>query len=302
VLWFDGSRKGSYDGFKSAIAEVNEGRVDCSRMKGGGPFIQPVTGGPRTAAVPTAGARLAGTSAGYWNEWDLIVRPGQTPLPSGFFAEATPAKLEYSGTRRSPFGFVTLRSRLSVAGVPVVGKNVTIVAGERSYSATTDKSGVAEVRASPTLPVGDWTVQLIFPGDPEVRPASARAQVEVFNTRASVASAGRLRAGARSTGSFRVSFDGRKLKGRVRFRAPGLELRAHRLTALGVGKHGRSAWFTGFNRKGKRFWAYAEDNGRRGRRDRFRLWVGESARIATVRLRSGNVKITTRRAVRKNKR
>lgn len=298
VLWYDGSRKGSYDSFKRGIAEVNERRVDCSRMKGGGPFIQTVTGGSGAAAVPAPVSRLAGTTAGYWNEWDLIPRTGDTPLPSGYFAEAAQAKLEYSGTRRGPFGFVTLRGRLSAEGRPVAGKEVTIVAGGAVYYATTDGDGVATVLASLPLSVGNWSVQARFLGDPEVRPASARAQVEVFNTRGSVASAGKLRPGARSTGSFRVSYNGRKVKGRVRVRAPGLNLRAHRFTALGVGKHGRAAWFTGFNRKGKRFWAYAEDNGRRGRRDRFRLWVGESPRIAAGRLRSGNVRITTRRAAR----
>jgi hypothetical protein len=299
VLWFDGSRKGSYDGFKGAIAEANEGRVDCSRMKGGGPFIQQV------AAGGGAGGRSvvpgpAGTTAGLWDEWGPLVRPGAS-LPSGFFPEATPSTVEYSGTREGPFGFVTLRGRLTVAGSPVLGKELTLVVGQAVYSAKTDARGVATVKASPPVPVGDWTVQVAFAGDPEVRPAAARAQVQVSNTRAKVAGVGRLRAGKRSLGSFRVSYDGRKLKGRVRVRAPGVDLRASRVTALGVGKRGRAAWFTGFNRRGKRFWVQAVDNGHRGRRDRFRLWVGNSARIPVGRLRSGNVEISTKPPARAKK-
>jgi hypothetical protein len=303
VLWFDGSRKGSYGSFKSAIAEANERRVDCSLMKGGGPFIQTVkggSGGTTAGAVPSG--RIAGATAGYWNEWDLVARSGNVSLPAGFFVDATPSTVEYSGTRRGPFGFVTLRGRLSAEGRPVAGKDITIVAGGAAYSATTDARGVATVVAPRPLPVGDWTVQVSFPGDREVRPAAARARVGVYNTRASVASAGKFRPGKRSSGSFRVTYNGRRVKGSVRFRAPGLNLRAKRFTALGVGKRGRVAWFTGFNRKGKRFLAYAEDNGRGGRRDRLRLWVGESTRIAARKLRSGNVKITMRRASRGKRR
>ena len=301
VLWFDGTRKDSYDSFKNAIAEANERRVDCSLMKGGGPFIQTVrVVSSGTTAGPAATGRVAGSAAVYWNEWDLVSRPGNASLPTGFFVEAARSEVEYSGTRRGPFGFVTLRARLSAEGRPVVGKDVTIVAGGAAYAATTDARGVATVAAPRPLPVGDWNVQVRFAGDPEVRPASAHARVGVYNTRASVAGAGVLRPGKRTNGSFRVTSNGRKVKGTVRFRAPGLNLRANRFTALGVGKRGRAAWFTGFNRKGKRFLAYAEDNSRRGKRDRFRLWVG-STRIAARKLRSGDVRITTQRASRVKK-
>jgi hypothetical protein len=295
VLWFDGTRKGSYDSFKKVIAEVNERRVDCSRMKGGGPFIQPVTGAPgRLVAAPAIAGRVLGTTAGYWNEWDLVVRPGTTSLPSGFFAEATPSAIQYTGTRTGPFGFVMLRGRLLADGQPVADKALRFVAGGASYSATTDRNGVATVAASLPVPVGNWDVQVTFAGDPQIRPASTQAELDVFNTPARVASAGTLRAGPRATGFFRVSYDGKKLRGRVRFRG-GVDLRSRRFTALGVGKRGRAAWFTGFDRNGKRFWAYAEDNTRRGKRDRFRLWVGAPARVAAAKLRSGNVEITTRR-------
>jgi hypothetical protein len=299
VLWHDGSVKGSYDGFKSAIAEVNEQRVDCTRMKGGGPFISQVTG---RSVAPAPSGRAGKLLAGMWDEWGPKGALGRTTLPdgrslpSGFFAEATPSLLEYSGTRRGPFGFVTLQSRLSAGGRPVAGKRITFFAGGEAYSATTDAQGVATVSAARPVPLGKWSILLRFLGDPEVRPAGEGAGVEVVNTRARVASTGQLVAGEQSTGSFRVSYDGRKLKGRVRFRAPGLNLRARRVTALGVGRQGRAAWFSGFNRSGKRFLAYAEDNRGRGTRDRFRLWIGDSARIARAKVRSGNVKITTPRA------
>jgi hypothetical protein len=142
--------------------------------------------------------------------------------------------------------------------------------------------------------VGNWSVEASFLGDPEVRPAFAADRIQVVNTLGSVTSTGSLRVTKRARGSIRISYNGRKLKGRVWLRAPGLNLRATRFTALGVGKQGRSAWFTGFLRRGSRFLAYAEDNGSLGRRDRFRLWVGDSTRTGEGRLRSGDVKITTR--------
>jgi hypothetical protein len=301
ILWTDGSRKGSYDSFKNVIAEVNEGRVDCSRMKGGGPFISQVPGvagqgpgAPRGIAV--AGPR--GTATGnIWDEWspNPTGRPGAVAtLPSGYFAEATSSRLQYTGTQRGPFGFVTLRTRLTSGGRPISGKEVSILAGPATYNATTDSDGVATVQASQPVPVGNWSVQASFLGDPEIRPAFAADRIQVVNTLGSVTSKGRLRVAERARGSIRVSYNGRKLKGRVRLRAPGLDLRATRFTALGVGRRGRSAWFTGFLRKGERFLAYAEDNSRLGRRDRFRLWVGNSARTGEGRLRSGNVKIRTR--------
>jgi hypothetical protein len=290
VLWVDGTKKGSYEGFKGAIAEANADEVDCSRMKGGGPFISQSGERPRT----NRGADSTRTAVGNWDEWGprgALARPsraGARSLPSGFFAEATPSKLEYSGPARGPFGFMILRSRLSVGGTPVRGKRITIVAGGAAYSALTNANGVATVKASPRLFVGSWRVHASFAGDPEVRPAAVDAQVRVVNTRARVA-------GADANGFFRVSYNGRKVKGRLRFRAPGLNLRAARLTGLGVGKRGRVAWFTGFNRSGKRFLAYAEDNALLGGRDRIRLWIGDN-RIAAGKLRWGDVAIRTGRS------
>jgi hypothetical protein len=297
VLWVDGTRKDSYAGFKGAIAEANEDRVDCSRMKGGGPFIAQTGTGTRT---PTSAPSRIG-AGGFWDELGPKValprpsRAGARALPSGFFAQATPSTLEYSGTRRGPFGFVRLRGRLAVEGRPLGGKRISFIAGRHAYSATTNANGVATVSAAPPVTLGNWSVQMTFPGDPEVRPAVAAANVRVVNTRASVASTGELAAGKRAIGSFRVSFDGRRLNGRVRFQAPGLKLRASRVTALGVDKRGHAAWFAGFNRSGKRFLAYAEDNEGRRRSDRFRLWIGDSVRIARGKVSAGDVEIRTGR-------
>jgi hypothetical protein len=296
VLWVDGTRKDSYAGFKGAIAEANEDRVDCSRMKGGGPFIAQTGTGTRT---PTSAPSRIG-AGGFWDELGpkvALPRPSRAAraLPSGFFAQATPSTLEYSGTRRGPFGFVRLRGRLAVEGRPVGGKRISFIAGRHAYSATTNANGVATVSAAPPVTLGNWSVQMTFPGDPEVRPAVAAANVRVVNTRASVASTGELAAGKRAIGSFRVSFDGRRLNGRVRFQAPGLKLRASRVTALGVDKRGHAAWFAGFNRSGKRFLAYAEDNEGRRRSDRFRLWIGDSVRIARGKVSAGDVEIRTGR-------
>jgi hypothetical protein len=303
VLWLDGQRKGSYDGFKRAIAEVNERRVDCSRMKGGGPFISPSPGaGGRRPTVPPKSApigRGSGGGAGMWDEWGPLgplERPSARAdsLPSGFFAQAELSTLHYTGTVEGPFGFVKLRGRLTSEGRPVASKRISIVAGGETYSGITDADGVVAMKSSAPLPIGTWNVRLSFPGDPEVRPAVAAANVEVVNTAGKVESGNDLLAGKRYSGRFRISSDGTRVKGRVHFRARGLNLRARRVTALGVGKGGRAAWFSGFNRSGKRFLAYAEDHGRAAKPDRFRLWIDDGPRIAAGRLRSGDVKITTR--------
>ena len=302
VLWADGTPKASYGGFKQAIAEVNERRVDCSRMKGGGPFIQPGIGtasGPgvlRPQGVAVGAGATRSASAAIFEDLGPILRPSPTSLPSGFFAEATPSKLEYRGTRRGPYGFVRLGARLTVAGRPAAGRKVTIVAGGAVSSATTDADGVATMPASPPLAAGAWTAFVSFLGDPEVRPASTEADVHVVNTRARVAGAAKLPPNGRARGSFRISSDGASVKGRLRFRGSGLDLRASRITALGIGKLGRSAWFTGFNRNGQRFWANAEDNDHYGQPDRFRLWVGRSLRVAAGRLQSGDIEIKSARA------
>jgi hypothetical protein len=304
VLWVDGERKGSYDGFKGAIAEANERRVDCSRMKGGGPFITSGSGGGgrRPAVTPKSApvGKGSGGGAGMWDEWGPLGplerpgRPGAYSLPSGFFAEAALSTLHYTGTVESPFGFAKISAQLGSRGRPVPGKRISVVAGGTTYTGITNAQGVVTMKSPAPLPVGTWNVRLSFAGDPEVRPAVAEASVEVVNTAAQVASGDSLIAGKRYSGTFRVSSNGTRVKGRVNVRATGLNLRARRVTALGVGKRGRVAWFSGFNRNGKRFIAYAED-GRRAKRDRFRLWISGGPRIAAGRVRSGDVKITTRR-------
>jgi hypothetical protein len=290
VLWTDGTRKGSYEPFKAAIAEANERRVDCSRMKGGGPFIQqPVKGSVSAAPVRAPAGKEGVPGASLDSDW--ATPQHNTALPAGYFEQATPSTLTYSGRREGAFGFLTLKGRLSAGGRPVAGKTIHVVAGGMTYSATTNRRGVARVTGYPPVPSGDWSLRMSFPGDPEVRPASMEAQIRIQDSRAQVTSAGRIRLEQRSTGSFRVSYDGSKLRGKVRFRGSGLDLRARRVTALGVGKHGRSAWFTGFNRKGQRFWAHVQE-GVRGRRDRVGLWVGNSERISSAKVRSGDVRIS----------
>ena len=71
VLWADGTAKGSYASFKSVIAEANERRVDCSKMKGGGPFIGQIARGPSSAALARAQALGA-------NGWDDVGYPAPT--------------------------------------------------------------------------------------------------------------------------------------------------------------------------------------------------------------------------------
>jgi hypothetical protein len=58
VLYFDRSKKASYDAIKHAIAEVNSDAVDCSKLKGSGS-----SGGGGPTAAPPRAARVAFATA-----------------------------------------------------------------------------------------------------------------------------------------------------------------------------------------------------------------------------------------------
>jgi hypothetical protein len=288
VLWADGTKKGSYEPFRAAIAEANERRVDCSRMKGGGPFIQ-------QSIPPQPAGRGGGEQASEPLDSSEPAVP-RRKLPSGYFEQAKPSMLAYAGTRNAPYGFLRLAARLSSGGRPVAGKRIEIVAGGMGYAAITNRNGVARMPAFPPVPAGAWSIRLSFAGDPQIRPVSAAGSIVVRNTAARVSSAGRLQLRPRTTGSFRISSDGSRATGSVRLVAPELDFRAHRVTALGVGPSGRAAWFTGFNARGRRFWALVREGGPRVRNAHVRAWIGRSYEVSSVKLAAAAVRIARRPA------
>jgi PKD repeat protein len=103
--------------------------------------------------------------------------------------------------------------------------------------------------------------------------------------------AGALTAAAGGRGGFNVHSDGTSVKGELQFRNGGVDLHAHELTAAGIARDGRSAWFAGTTTEGQPLLAYVEDNGEPGTNDVFQLWIGGVAQTGDGRLAGGNVQI-----------
>ena len=283
VLWTDGTKKDSYGAFAAATAEVNEGRVDCSQLKGG------VPPGYNVSRPPTQeGARSAGTGAG-------AATPrsgGGTPSTAG----KRGTRIAYTGSTAGVFGFVKLSARLGASGSDdrLAGRRVTFRAHGKRLAATTDPSGTASARMTLPLRPGKTPVEIAFAGDESHHPAARAAAVTVKSSWAAVKASGRTR--GRRGGSFELVVDPRRRTGSLRFRGGGRKLRTRALTASGVAPDGRSAWLAGIGTRGERFVAYLEDNSTTFRYDVFRLWVDSRPVAASGRLLGGDgVRITRSR-------
>ncbi|MGZ8782220.1 MAG: hypothetical protein ACXWZB_01840, partial [Gaiellaceae bacterium] len=58
-----------------------------------------------------------------------------------------------------------------------------------------------------------------------------------------------------------------------------------------IAANGRSAWLAGTAADGRTYLAQLEDNGRDGRGDRFRLWIGGILQTGDGKLAAGDVRI-----------
>ena len=262
VFWADGTPKGSYRGLKQVVHAVNSGAVDCGGLKGGTVVTPPLLDG--------------GTLPG---------------LPGRADTGGTNTRVRYTGTRIGRFGFVTLRARLSAtSGKPVARRAVVFeLPGTVRIKAATNGRGVAIARTALPLAPGGRYITVRFAGDATFASTWVKVYVNVLNSRANVHTVGslRLRRGARAT--FRIRSHQRKVSGMFRFRSRSVHLRAARLNALGVGPHGRSAWFAGRTARGRQFLAYVRKR-RHGGID-FQLWTSGGRRNGDGRVVAGRVAI-----------
>ena len=236
LLWVDGSRKGSYDAFKAAVAEVNAGTVDCSD----------VSGAPLVTAPPlatTATAQATGTTT--------VQPPPKRSI----------TKVIYVGARRAPYGYLGLRARLS-RGVKasknvLAGRRMFFIVGKKTYQAYTNRKGIAHVTLSPPLSLGTHRIGVRYRGDAHNLGSGLHVDLSVFNSRGQVASKGVLRLPDRRTLQISAASDGDSASGKLLLRSAGRD-RSVSIGALGVRNDGGTAWLRGTDADGRGYLVYLQ--------------------------------------------
>jgi hypothetical protein len=245
VLWADGTRKGSYEAFKRVIAEVNNRAVDCTRMKG------TAWTEPERPTSPGAGGSGAN---------------GKKSL-----ADRAATRIVWTAPRPVPYGFARLAIRLRSQGRYLPRRTVTFTIGRDTFVTTTTSRGLAWTPIAPPLRPGAHVVTASFRGDPQHKPSGVKVLLRVINSRASVSNQAARRATTSVRNGFHVSSNGRTVEGSLRIRVGNRVIVCRRLTALGISRNGRSAWFEGRVPGGGRLVANALVRG--GRADVLRLWL-----------------------------
>jgi hypothetical protein len=220
LLWADGSRKDSYDAFRTAVQEVNERRVDCARVA--------------AAASIAAFAGGSGTAN---------AKAGTTPA-----AARSVTKVSFRGGTRMPYGYLKLAVRLT-RGVNATNdglsaKQLLFVVGGTAYVVPTDDSGFARMTPMPPMNPGQHQIRITFRGDAVNLASGLRVTVRVANSKGSLRSVGAMRLGSLLSGRLTARSDGGKVSGTISFRQRGT-LRTVRLTAFGLRSDGRAAWVRG---------------------------------------------------------
>ena len=232
LLWVDGTRKGSYDAFKAAVAQVNAGTVNCSLVSGA-PLVTAPPLKPTTSLTVPAVAKATG------------------PPP-----KRRVTKVTYVGAKRAPFGFLHLRARLSVgvhaSKVVLAGRHVFFAVGKKIYRATTNRAGIAQVVPSSPLALGMHRISVRYHGDATNLGSGIRVNAVVVNSSVAVTSKGVLRLSDRRSLQFSATSDGGAANGDVTIREPGLH-RAVAIGAIGMRGDGATAWLRGSDPKGRRY-------------------------------------------------
>jgi hypothetical protein len=234
LLWVDGTRKGSYDAFKAAVAQVNAGTVECGLVSG----------------APLVTAPLPKTKASGSNAPQASGKPLKPP------PKRSVTKVVYTGPRQAPFGFLRLRARLSqgVAASKNVlpGRRVFFIVGKTIYRALTNRSGVAQVVPSPPVPLGTHRIGVRYHGDAHNLGSGVHVDLEVVNSRGKVASKGVIRLPGRRTLRISATSDGGSASGDLMLLEAG---RAHAVAigALGVRADGATAWLRGNDAEGRHY-------------------------------------------------
>jgi hypothetical protein len=242
VLWADGSRKGSYDAYRSVIHDVNEGRVDCNAV---------------AAVVRAAG----GTS------------PRQ-PGPATPASQRSITKVTYQGPRRVPYGMFRLRARLTrgvtTSNRGLAGRQVVFVIGGAAYLTMTNAQGFAAIRPMPPTRPGRHPIAIRFRGD-ELDLASGQSiAVRIVNSRARIETRGSLRLARTLDATLAARSKGGSVTGTLVLRERA-RTRTVKLTAVGLRADGRAAWLAGLERRRDRYVVHLEWL-LPARRVRVRIW------------------------------
>lgn len=218
LLWVDGSRKDSYDAFRQAVLEVNEGRVDCGNVKNAPGVTPGATGGDGQGASATPAAVRSLT------------------------------KITYRGSKLVPYGFLHPRAQLT-RGLArshdgLVAKQLLFLLGRSAYVTVTDRSGTAGVMPMPPVKPGRYGIGIRFSGDSLNLASGVRFGVRVVNSAGRIQSDGSLRLGRALRGRLSARSNGRTVRGTLALNDHGVS-RVVRLTALGLREDGRAAWLNG---------------------------------------------------------
>jgi hypothetical protein len=227
LLWADGSRKDSYDDFRSIVREVNEQRVDCDKLKA----APGVPGGPSSTAKKAAPA-----------------------------ATRSLTKLTYRGGKVVAYGFLQPRAQLTrgrtASSKGLAGKQLQFLLNSTAYVGVTNKAGAASVKPMPPPKPGRYRVAVRFSGDTVNLASGLRVGVRVVNSRGHVRSVGVLRLGVGLEARLSARSTAKKVRGTLRLRGPGPD-RVIRITAVGLRTDGRAAWLNGTD-GAKRYLLHAE--------------------------------------------
>jgi hypothetical protein len=240
LLWADGTRKGSYDAFKSAIAEVNSGNVDCST----------VAGAPVVSAPPPVRTSVT-----------VSATPAPVKKKAGPPPKRSITKVTYAGATRAPFGFLWFRARLTVgvkaSDTVLKGRRMFFRVGKTTYKAYTNRRGYAQVNPKVPLPLGRHRVAIRFRGDKLHLGSGIRVETVVVNSSATVASKGVLELSGRRSLAISATSRGGAAHGVVTVREPGIK-RSVSIRELGVRSDNVSAWLRGSDDAGRRYVMHLE--------------------------------------------
>jgi hypothetical protein len=238
LLWADGTRKGSYGAFKSAVAEVNSGNVDCST----------VAGAPLVTAKPPIRTAVTVTAT------PAPVKKVTAPLKRSI------TKVTFVGPKVEPFGFLSFRVRLTVgiktSNNVLKGKRIFFRVGKTLYKTYTNRRGYARWDPKVPLPLGKHRVAIRFRGDKLHLGSGIRVDTAVVST-GRVASRGVLKLAGRRSLAISATSRAGKAHGVVTFREPGIK-RAVSIKELGVRSDNVSAWLRGNDGAGRRYVMHVE--------------------------------------------
>ena len=219
LLWADGTRKDSYDAFRSVVREVNERRVDCSELKGA-PGIPGGAVTAKPAAAPAAARALT--------------------------------KVSYRSGKVVPYGFLQPRAQLTLGVTAsknaLAGKQLLFLLGGTAYVGVTDRAGTASVAPMPPPKPGRYRVGVRFSGDPVNLASGLQVGVRVVNSKGRVSSVGTVRVGPGAKAELSARSDGRKIRGTLVLTGRGPK-KVVRLTALGLRSDARAVWLNGTDGK-----------------------------------------------------